>query len=188
MPTTIAISLGLIVLAVILYIIAMYNHYKQLEVEVNQTLSSVETYLEERFDTLTKMAKSVKQETDAESDLLNELTKVRAGMTTAGTHKERIDAYKEANHSMNKLAIQVENYPQTQFNEGFRQLQRSIVTIEDKLSAARRAYNAQVARFNKKVVTFPESIIAKKMNLEPKEFFTVSDMKRTDVDLDDIVN
>ena len=58
---------------------------------------------------------------------------------------------------MNRAA---ENYPQLHANENFRQLQVAIMDTEEHLQGARRAYNSNVSELNRKVVSFPTSIVA----------------------------
>lgn len=175
------ITIILIITAIIiLYAIGIYNSLKRKGVKIDQGLSTIETYLEERFDMLTKMVASVNEESKREIELQTELTRARAGMGNG------IEGLKEADEAMSRIQIQVEAYPTTQFNEGFRQLQRSILTIEDKLSAARRAYNAQVSAYNQQRITFPANLIANGMGFTEKTFFAVTDRKRQDVDMQDL--
>lgn len=174
----------MIILAVVaftgFYFVGIFNGLKTKGVKVEQSLSTIETYLEERFDLLTKLVSSVNEESKREIELQTELAKARSGI------KGGFEGMQEADAIMSRIQVQVEAYPETKFNEGFRQLQRSIVTIEDKLSAARRAYNAQVSSYNQSLVTFPTTIFASAMGFSAKEFFQVTEHKREDVNMNDL--
>lgn len=172
----------ILVIIVLLYVISVRNGLNRQSVKIDQSLSTIETYLEERYDVLTKMVASVNEESKREGKLQTDLAQARSGLGKG------INGLREADEAMSLIQVQVESYPDIQFNEGFRQLQRSIVTIEDKLSAARRAYNAQVSRYNQKLVVFPSSVIANSMGLMQKGFFEVTEHKREDVDMQELFN
>ena len=169
-----------VIAIVVVYAISIFNGLKTKGVQVEQSLSTIEAYLEERFDLLTKLVSSVNEESKREIELQTELAKARSGI------KNGFSGMQEADAIMSRIQVQVEAYPETKFNEGFRQLQRSIVAIEDKLSAARRAYNAQVSAYNQMLVTFPTNIFASAMNFTEKEFFKASEQKREDVNMSDL--
>lgn len=55
---------------------------------------------------------------------------------------------------------------------------------EEHLQAARRGYNANVTALNTKIVSFPSSIIAKRLNIQEKEMFKAEEIKRQDVKIE----
>ena len=81
---------------------------------------------------------------------------------------ELADQYAQA---QNRLMMLAEGYPQLQASVNFLQLQETIADVEEHLQAARRAYNANVARYNEKLQMFPSSLIAGMIHAEAKAFF-----------------
>ena len=76
-----------------------------------------------------------------------------------------------------------EGYPQLQASANFLQLQETIADVEEHLQAARRAYNANVARYNEKLQMFPSSLIAGMIHAEAKAFFQAELDQRENVNV-----
>src|SRR5699024_12333607 len=70
------IAFVLVVFAIISYFMRFYNRVKKSALRVEEAFSGVDTYLEERFDMLTKMASTVKEEARTEVDLQTDGTMV----------------------------------------------------------------------------------------------------------------
>ena len=59
----------------------------------------------------------------------------------------------------------------------------AIMDTEEHLQGARRAYNSNVSELNRKVVSFPTSIVAGMSGIRSKEFFEAEAAKREDVNV-----
>ena len=68
-----------------------------------------------------------------------------------------------------------EAYPQLQASQNFLQLQGELVDTEDKIQASRRFYNGGVRELNTKVLLFPNTLFAKSLGFDQREFFEVAD-------------
>ena len=55
--------------------------------------------------------------------------------------------------------------------------------VEEHLQGARRAYNSNVSLLNRKIVTFPTSIVAGMSGIHAEEFFEAESNKRDDVNV-----
>ena len=55
--------------------------------------------------------------------------------------------------------------------------------VEEHLQGARRAYNSNVSLLNRKIVTFPTSIVAGLSGIHAEEFFEAEANKRDDVNV-----
>ena len=96
-----------------------------------------------------------------------------------------LDKRNELNDSLNELAksinVTFEQYPQLKADHVYEKLQAAIMDTEEHLQASRRAYNANVTVLNSKVVSFPASIVAKRIHVEQKEMFKAEEAKKQDV-------
>lgn len=81
------------------------------------------------------------------------------------------------------LSIQVENYPDLKASANYMHLQRTINDLEEKLSASRRTYNANVNRFNSMIETIPTNIFANMMGFEVKTMLEIEEAKKADVSM-----
>ena|SRR5690625_416637 len=175
-----------VVVILLFYIISVFNKLKQSAVNVDEAFSGVETYLEERFDMLTKVISTANEESKREIEMVTNVTEMRSAFTNARTTDEKIEAGMKIESEMPNLLATLENYPDPVFNESFRQVQRAIMAIEDKISAARRNYNSNVSSYNKQLVTFPELIIAGMLGFKTKKMFEATAHKRDDVDMNQL--
>ena len=69
-------------------------------------------------------------------------------------------------------------------NDMFGKLQAAIADSEEQLQASRRIYNSNVSQINTLIVSFPTSIVAKKINIQKKSFFEAEESKRADVKME----
>ncbi len=63
--------------------------------------------------------------------------------------------------------LNVENYPDLKANQNFLNLQSTWTESEEQIAAARRNYNSSVTSYNDAIMTFPGSLFANVINLEP---------------------
>lgn len=171
------IALVVVLVVLVIWYIAVANSIKVADLKVQEGESGIDVALTKRYDVLTKMLDTVKGYQQHEKTVLTEIVKLRSGMTMAEKN--------EANHSMDLLTkdinILAENYPELRSNTNFIELQKAIVDVEEHLQAARRLYNANVNAYNKKIIVFPNSIVANSMHAVQKEFFEAEEAKRQDV-------
>lgn len=150
-----------IVALVIIYLIFTFNKLVKSRNKVDEAMSGIDAYLQERLDSLMGQAEIVKSAANHESAILSEVTQLRKSGFKPQTTEEKVallNKLQEAQAYINALS---ESYPDLKSIEGFRDLQTSNRVIEEKISASRRAYNAEVNRFNNMVMTFPNNFVIK---------------------------
>ena len=69
-------------------------------------------------------------------------------------------------------SVMAERYPELKASQNFLQLQEDLTDTEDKISAARRYYNATVMRFNTAIQSFPWLLLARPLGFREREFFS----------------
>lgn len=147
--------------------IGLYNQLIRSRIKCEEALSGIDVALAKRYDSLMNIQEAVRGYTKHEQAVLTELTKLRTSMTL--NEKEALaDQYAQV---QKQLLMVAEGYPQLQASANFLQLQETIADVEEHLQAARRAYNANVARYNEKLQMFPSSLIAGLIHAEAKAFF-----------------
>ena len=176
------IGIGAAVVAVIIigWVISTSNRFKILQVKIKEADSGIDVALTKRYDTLTKLMDVVKAYAKHETEVFENIVKLRSGMSMA----ERAEAHQVMKETTDKLNIVAENYPELRSAENFKQLQAAIVDAEDHLQAARRVYNMNVSSFNQSIVIFPNSIIANAGKHTPRDFFEAEETKRVDVKME----
>lgn len=176
-----------IVILFVLYFIVTYNQLIQMRNRVKESFAAIDVYLQNRFDALTKVAESVVSYAEHERETLENVTKLREGMKNGQDVSERMNAYTEMEKTLHSINIQAEAYPELKASENYMQMQRTINDLEEKLSASRRTYNANVTSFNTKISSFPTNIFAGALGFKQETLLKIEASKKVDVDLKSIL-
>ncbi len=177
--STIIIVVVALLFVILCWFISTLNGLRRTEVKIDEAVSGIDVALTKRYDTLTKMVDVAKSYATFEKTTILEAVKLRNGMSM----RERNSATAAMDSAARELNFLAENYPQLHANENFRQLQVAIMDTEEHLQGARRAYNSNVSELNRKVVSFPTSIVAGMSGIRSKEFFEAEAAKREDVNV-----
>ncbi|MDA3932526.1 MAG: LemA family protein [Tenericutes bacterium] len=176
------IIIGAVLLIIILWYIGVMNKLRQLELKVDEAESGIDVALTKRFDMLTKMLQTTKGYAKHEAETLEKVVKWRNGIPNNATLEEKAQFQEQLNQVASGINVVVERYPDLKANTVFLDLQASVRNAEEHLQAARRLYNANVTKINHIIVTFPQSIVANKINMIKKPYFEAEEKKREDVE------
>jgi LemA protein len=174
------IILVVILLAVALGLVAVYNRLVSLRVRSENAWSDIDVQLKRRADLVPNLVNTVKGYAAHERETLDAVTQARTRAVAAQSAgpAERAAAESQLTNALRGLTVAVEAYPQLQASGGFRDLQAQLATIEDAIQNARRYYNAVVRDLNTAVSTFPSNIFAGGMGYKELEFFQAEEGDR----------
>lgn len=167
---------------VLLFFISTYNRFISLRNRVDEAFRAIDTYLEQRFDQLTKLADAVASHNEHERGTHTELAKIRSGFRQM-SRDQKVKATNETGQMEQRLLGQIERYPELKASTVYRDFTGAINDIEEKLSASRRSYNANVYQYNTKLGHFPTNILGALMGFKKANMFEATEEKRVDVDL-----
>ena len=177
----------IIAVAVILFVIFLYNILIAKKNQVINVFGSIDALLKKRYDLIPKLITTVKQYMKHERGLLEKVTELRAKAVSGQiSDDQKIDLENKIAKTLGGIMVAVENYPDLKANQNFLQLQGSMNEIEEQISAARRAYNAAVTDYNNAVEMFPTNILAFMMRYKLKKVFEIPDEQRQDIDAEKI--
>jgi LemA protein len=164
----ILIILGLI----ILWLIFGYNRLVTLRNRVQEALSDIDVQSKRRFDLIPNLVETVKGYMQHERDVLENVTKARAALMSAGNdfHK-KAEAENMISGALKSLFAVAENYPQLRASENFLRLQDELTDTENKMLASRRFYNTNVRDFNTAIQKFPTNLLANIFGFKAFDFF-----------------
>ena len=174
----IGIVAAVVVLYIIVWAISTLNRFRTMLVKISEADSGIDVALTRRYDVLKKMLDVTKGYAKFEAEVMTQVIRLRAGMSTA----EKSEASRCMDEIVGKFNVLVENYPELKASESFMRLKSAINDAEQCLQGARRSYNMNVSRYNQAIVVFPNSIIAGN-TYTAKEFFMADDAKRESVDM-----
>lgn len=168
---------------IILYLILSYNSLIRIRNRVRESFAAIEVYLMNRFDALTKVAETVVSYAEHERSTFEQVVKLREKLNTPLSDEQKVDTYNQLDKMVSGMNIQVENYPELKASSNYLHLQRTINDLEEKLSASRRTYNANVNRFNTMIETIPTNIFASMMGFQVKTMLEIEEAKKADVSM-----
>ena len=157
-----------------------YNSMVDLDEEVNNAWSKVESAYQRRSDLIPNLVNTVKGAADFEQETLTAVADARAKATSinidpSNISPEQFEAFQAAQNqvssSLSRLLVSVERYPELKANANFRDLQAQLEGTENRIKVERDRYNDTVAAYNKKVRRFPGSIFAGMFGFERRSAF-----------------
>lgn len=152
----------LVVIGLIIYNILINSKNR-----VMRSKSNIDVYLTQRFNLIPNLVECVKEYTNYEKSVLENLVSIR----TQYINTKSIKLGNVLNEKMNEIIIQVENYPELKASEQYILLEKSLVKMENQIQAARRIYNLSVLKYNNLVTTFPINLVAKILKFKREDFF-----------------
>ncbi len=170
-----AVVLLIIIAAVALMAIGMYNSLITLRNRCDNAWSQVDVQLRRRFDLIPNLVETVKGYAKHESGVFERVTQARTAAMGATTPKEVGQAENVLTGALKSLFAVAEAYPDLKANQNFLMLQEELAGTESKIAYARQFYNDVVMKFNMKQQVFPSNIIANMFAFKEKEYFEIGD-------------
>jgi LemA protein len=165
------ILIGVVVL-LLLVLVYGYNRLVRLRQEVKAGWSNIEVQLERRTDLIPNLVATVRGYAAHERETFDEVTEARTALQQASTPAQAAAADEGLTVALGHLFAVAEAYPDLKASQNFLELQEELTDTEDKISAARRYYNATVMAFNTAIQSFPWLLIAGPFGFKAREFFS----------------
>jgi LemA protein len=158
--TVLAIVGGVIVLAAIGLGVS-YNRFVHQRNLVRNAWHNIDTELQRRYDLIPNLVDTVRGYARHEERVLAQVTAARTvAMSSTGTADQQEGPERALVGELRGLLAVAERYPDLKASEHFLELQRELVSTEDRIQVARRIYNANVRALNTRVETFPSALVA----------------------------
>ena len=166
--------IGAALLLPALYVIIQYNGLVGLRNHIAEAWSNVDTELKRRYDLIPNLVATVKGYATHEREVLERVTELRDRcLANRGPVGDQARDEVQLVDALKQLLVRIEDYPRLKADAHFLELQRELVTTEDRIQAARRFYNGNVRDYRNKRETFPSNLVAGSFHFPPAEFFTV---------------
>ena len=165
------ILIGVVALLAIVVVLG-YNRLVRLRNEVETGWANIEVQLQRRTDLIPNLVEIVKGYAAHERGVFEEVTRARSALQQAGSPAAAAEANLGLTAALGRLFAVAEAYPELKASENFLRLQEDLTDTEDKISAARRYYNATVMAFNTAVQSIPWVLVARPLGFREREFFS----------------
>ncbi len=167
------ILIGLIVVLFSFFIV-IYNRLVRLRFHVREAWSDIDVQLKRRHDLIPNVQQAVKGYMQYEKNLLENITNMRSKViNTTATVKDTSMMENSFTSLLKNFFGLVEAYPDLKASQNVRDLQKTLIDIEDHIQYARRYYNGTVRNFNILIKSFPSNLIANAFNFKQAEFFEI---------------
>ena len=155
-----------------------YNNLVAKDENVKNACAKIQTQYQRRADLFLNQMEIVKGAAKNEKEILEGVTKARAGiidaqekMQTASTPQELDNYMNQAKQAAMNFKIQVEAYPNIRSTDAFLNFQAEVAGTENRVSVARNDYNDVVQDYNTTVRMFPNNIFSKFFGMNVKPMF-----------------
>lgn len=175
-----AIIIVAVALLLVLWGVSGYNGIVEMDENVNNQWANVEAQYQRRTDLIPNLVNTVKGYATHEKSTLEAVMQARSQATQvkidpANCTPEQLAAYQKAQGdvttALGKLLAITENYPQLKANENFMELQSQLEGTENRITVARRDFNAAAKEYNTVIRKFPKNIIASMGGFEKHNYF-----------------
>jgi len=165
----------------LIILVVIYNGLIAKKNQVANVFGTIDVMLKKRFDLIPQLVATVKGYMKHEREVLEEITQMRTRAMQGISDEEQVAMDGRMTEALNRVMLAVENYPDLKASGNFMHLQRTLVELEEQISAARRAYNAAVMDYNNAVEMFPTNIVAGMMSYKTKRYFEIPPEERAAV-------
>lgn len=164
-----------------IYVLIQYNDFVKLRNRVKEAFSTMDVYLKKRWDLIPNLVEVIKGYTKHESEVLEQVVKLRNLSYDNMSLSEKIDNNQQLTNDISRLMVVAENYPDLKASQNFLDLASQLAKIEDEIANARKYYNAVVRQLNNKCEMFPSNIIARLFNFKMAKMFETSEDEKNNV-------
>lgn len=155
---------GVIVLMIVAVYGSTWNSMNSKRSDVEAQWAQVENVMQRRADLVPNLVSAVKGQMDHEQKIIDAVTEARSAYAKATTPNEKLAADDAIRENTQVLVNAVtENYPDLASSQSVQTLMTQLEGSENRISVERRRYIGDVNEYNKKVTSFPSSLVAGQM-------------------------
>ncbi len=166
---------AVVVIAVTALAFAYLRSYNRLVIDrqsVEDAWATVDAELERRRALIPDLVAAVNASAVHERQLLDRLVRTeRLAAAVESTASARTGPEHDLELATRAVIALREQYPALNSQQNFLRLQRELATTEDRISAARRFYNIQVADLNRRIQSVPSNVVARRHRFAEAAYF-----------------
>jgi len=164
----------IVVLVVVVFsawMVSAYNGLVSSEEDALAQWQQVENQYQRKIDLIPQLVNVTEQYTEFEKDTLTEITALRSQWLNASGIDQRIELAQEIDQQLVDVRLTYENYPYLQSIGLVAGLMDELAGTENRITVERLRYNEDVRDHNKRVRSFPNSIVANMFGFEKMPYY-----------------
>jgi len=165
-----------VILITILWFINVGNKMISKDQELQKSWANVEAAYQRRLDLYDAIVSTIKGSADFEKTTLTQVIEARNAahipVDASKLTPEAIQQFQQAQAQFKSaINVVVEQYPQIQTTQQFKDFQENQAGTENRINKARNDFNDAVQDFNSYILRFPNSFVASSKGFKAKGFF-----------------
>ena len=161
--------------AVLLYLVYIYNSLVKKKAHVENGLSQIDVQLKRRYDLIPNLVATVKAYAAHERGIFERIAALRSASLSASTLEETAPVENQLTGALKSLLAVSENYPELKADRNFLALQEELASTENKIAFARQYYNDAVREYNIAISVFPNNLLSARLGYSPRPLWTVDE-------------
>ena len=170
-----------ILLVILIYFFVTYNNLIKLKNQVKEAFSTMDIYLKKRWDLIPNIVETVKGYSKYEKETLGEIVEIRSKAYNNMSDGEKVNTNNQLSGKLEKLMIEIENYPDLKASENYLDLSHQLVKVEEDIANSRKYYNGAVKVYNNKIQMFPSNLVASLLKFEEQNMFEINITEKENV-------
>ena len=155
-----------------------YNRIQQMDEAANRAKQDIAVQLQRRADLIPNIVETVRGYASHEEQVFTNVANARAalgGAIRGGDPEQMAAANQQLTGALGRLLVIAEAYPQLKADQQFLRLQDELAGTENRIAVARQDYNQRVNEYNSYIRRFPQTLTARAIGAEQREYFEVLD-------------
>lgn len=157
-----------------------YNGFITKQENMTRAWSQVDNVYQRRADLVPNLVALVKSYTKHEQGTLIAVTEARARAVSVKVDTDEFDdlefasyesAQRELGNSINRVLVEVENYPDLKASDNYLTLQAQLAGCENRILTERERFNEAAKDYNQSIRKFPGNLIANLCGFERRPYF-----------------
>ncbi len=171
MSITLIIFLAFVLVIVVFWSVASKKNLRRKNALIEEVWTDADLLMKKRYDLIPEVAAILSGYASHEREALKNLSESRLKAMVVTRPTERAYAERNLSSTIRVFFGVADNYPQFKTNDRFLEIQRDLISSEEKLDDYMREYNDRVRAFNTKIGSYPAKFIADILKIKKKEFF-----------------